>query len=79
MRSVLFASLLLCACSSRSTAPAESRIVVDPQAAARLQMRLGKEPAAVFSSEMPSVGQPDPRRAAHARGFRADVPAKVRQ
>jgi hypothetical protein len=78
MRNLLFAVALLAACEQKAAPPvAVERITVDPQAAARLKMRLGPNPAAVLSTERSSssVTSEDPRRAVHATGFRANVQA----
>jgi hypothetical protein len=80
MRNLLFAVALLAGCEQKAAPPAPpvatERVTIDPQAAARLQMRLGANPTAVISSERassPSVTNADPRRAVHATGFRANT------
>ena len=84
MRNLLFAIALLAGCEQKSAPPAPpaavERVTVDPQAAARLKLRLGPNPAALFSSERsssPSVA--DPRPAAHAVGARASLQPPVQQ
>ena len=80
MRNLVFAVILLAGCEQKSAPPAPSagveRVTVDPQAAARLKLRLGPNPAAVFSSQGPAPAtSDDPRRAVHAAGFRANLQA----